>query len=129
MWNLLLSKLFSPELHKCDFLYVHKQIRSKVPILSYFVEPKPPSGNYYVSCFLTDKTVLCYLEKMFFLQYPVILLLGNASVRNFAALSTLSSLLLGANIGLSAVLAEPGCFTQGVGEEWILLFWKKITYL
>ena len=51
------------------------------------------------------------------LQYPVILLLGNASVRNFAALSTLSSLLLGANIGLSAVLAEPGCFTQGVGEE------------
>ena len=27
------SKLFSPELHKCYFLYVYKQIRSKVPIV------------------------------------------------------------------------------------------------
>ena len=43
---------------KCYFLYVHKQICSKVPILLYFVGPKHPSGNWYVSCFLTDKTAL-----------------------------------------------------------------------
>ena len=52
------SKLFSPELHKCYFLYVHKQIRSKVPILLYFDGPKRPSGNCYVSCIPTDKTAL-----------------------------------------------------------------------
>ena len=51
------SKLFSPEL-QCYFLYINKQIRSKVPILLFFVQPKRPSGNCYVSCFLTDKTVL-----------------------------------------------------------------------
>ena len=37
---------------KWYFLYIHKQICSKLPILSYFVEPKWPSGNFYVSCFL-----------------------------------------------------------------------------
>ena len=56
------TKLFSPELHKCYFLYVHKQIRSKVPILLYFVGPKRPSSNYYVSCFLIDKTALRWIE-------------------------------------------------------------------
>ena len=39
----------SPELHKCYFLYIHKQIHSKVPILLNFVDPKRPSGNCYVS--------------------------------------------------------------------------------
>ena len=51
------TKLFSLEL-QCYFLYVHKQIRSKVPILLYFVGPKHPSGNCCVSCFLTDETAL-----------------------------------------------------------------------
>ena len=37
---------------KWYFLYIHKQICSKLPILSYFVEPKWPSANCYVSCFL-----------------------------------------------------------------------------
>ena len=49
---------WSCELHKCYFLYIHKQICSKVPSSLYFVRPKPPSGNCYVSCFLTDKTAL-----------------------------------------------------------------------
>ena len=53
-----MTKLFSPELHKCYFLYIPKQICSKVPVLLYFVGPKRPSGNCYVSCFLTDKTAL-----------------------------------------------------------------------
>ena len=44
------TKLFSPELHKCYLLYNHKQIHSKVPTLYYFVEPKEPLGNCYVSC-------------------------------------------------------------------------------
>ena len=43
---------------KCYFLYIHKQIRSKVPISLYFVRPNRPSGNSYVSCFLTEKTPL-----------------------------------------------------------------------
>ena len=46
------------ELHKWYFLYIHKQIRLKVPILLYFDRPKRPSGNCYISCFLTDKTAL-----------------------------------------------------------------------
>ena len=45
--ELFWTKLFSPELHKCYFLYNYKQIRSKVPILLYFVRPKRPSGNCY----------------------------------------------------------------------------------
>ena len=52
------SKPFYPELHKWYFHYIHKQIRSKVPILLYYFGPKRPSGNYYVGCFLTDKTAL-----------------------------------------------------------------------
>ena len=56
------TKLFSPELHTyisvISSTYVHKQICSKVPILLYFVGPKRPSGNCYISCFLTDKTAL-----------------------------------------------------------------------
>ena len=55
LWS---SKLFSPELHKCYFLYNHKQIHSKVPILLNFVGPKNPSGDSFVSCFLTDKKAL-----------------------------------------------------------------------
>ena len=51
-------KLFSSELHKCNFLSIHKQIHSKVPTLLYFVRSKRPSGNCYVSFFLTDKTFL-----------------------------------------------------------------------
>ena len=39
-------------------LYIHKQISSKAPILVYFVGPKRPSGNYYISYCLTDKTAL-----------------------------------------------------------------------
>ena len=54
----LTAKLFYPELYKRYFLYIHKQICSKVPISFYFVGPKCPSGNCYVSCFLTDKTAL-----------------------------------------------------------------------
>ena len=57
-WPTEITKLFSPELHKCYFLYIHKQIRLKVPILLYFVGPKRPSGNCYISCFLADKTAL-----------------------------------------------------------------------
>ena len=57
------TKLFSSELHKCYFLYIHKQIHSKVPTLLNFVGPKRPSGNCYVSCFLTDKTVSIWLRK------------------------------------------------------------------
>ena len=49
------SKLFSPELHKWYFHFIHKQIHSKVPILLYFVEPKRPSGA--INCrFLTTET-------------------------------------------------------------------------
>ena len=48
----------SPELRKCYFLHIHKQIRSKVPTFLYFYGPKRPSVNCYVSCFLTDKTAL-----------------------------------------------------------------------
>ena len=51
-------KLFSPELHKCYFLHIHKQIHSKVPTLSYFVGPKRSSGNCYIRCFLIDNTAL-----------------------------------------------------------------------
>ena len=43
------TKLYCPELQKCYFLYIHKQICSKVPILLYFVGPKRPSGNCYCS--------------------------------------------------------------------------------
>ena len=32
-----ISNLNSPELQKCYFLYNHKQIRSKVPIIGYFI--------------------------------------------------------------------------------------------
>ena len=39
------SKLFYPELHRWYFLYIHKRICSKVPILLYFVGPKRPTGN------------------------------------------------------------------------------------
>ena len=52
------QKLFSTELRKGYFLNNYKQIRSKVPMLLYFVGPKRTSGNCYVSCFLTDKTAL-----------------------------------------------------------------------
>ena len=52
------SNLNSSELQKRYFLYLHKQICSKVPIVLYFVRPKCPSGNCYVSCFLTEKTPL-----------------------------------------------------------------------
>ena len=45
----LKSKLLSPELQKCYFLYVHKQIQSKVPILFSFIGPKRQSGNCYVA--------------------------------------------------------------------------------
>ena len=54
----LKPKLFSLELHKCYFLYVHKKICSKVPILSYFVKRKCISGDCYINYFLTDKTAL-----------------------------------------------------------------------
>ena len=47
------SKLFSPELQKCYFLYIYKQICSRVPIFLYFYGPKHLSGNCYVSCFLS----------------------------------------------------------------------------
>ena len=52
------ANLYSPELQKCYFLYNHKKICSKVPILLFFVRPKRPSGNCYVNCFLTEKTAL-----------------------------------------------------------------------
>ena len=41
----LTAKLFYPELYKRYFLYIHKQICSKVPISLYFVGPKRPSGK------------------------------------------------------------------------------------
>ena len=44
--------------HKCYFLYIHKQILSKVPTLLHSVRTKRPSGNCYISCFLTDNTAL-----------------------------------------------------------------------
>ena len=44
----------SPKLHKCYFFYMCKQILSKVPILLYFVRPKRPSGNYYVTFLCTE---------------------------------------------------------------------------
>ena len=47
------------------------------------------------------------------LQDPV-MLLGDVSVRNFAALSTVSSLCLGAIIGLSTLLGRQACFVHGV---------------
>ena len=65
-----LAKLFSPELHKCYFLYVHKQIRSKVPILLYYVGPKHPPGNCYVNYFLTDNTALS-ISLLFLLLYYI----------------------------------------------------------
>ena len=52
------SNLNSLELQKCYFLYNHKQICSKVPIVVFFLRPKCSSGNCYVSCFLTEKTPL-----------------------------------------------------------------------
>ena len=57
------------------------------------------------------------------LQDPV-MLLGDVSVRNFAALSTVSSLCLGAIIGLSTLLGRQACFVHGVtiDDEWMLLF-------
>ena len=60
------TKLFSPELHKCYFLYIHKQICSKVPTL--FVGPKHPFGYCYISCFLTDKTASNANRNVFFLS-------------------------------------------------------------
>ena len=58
----LCPTLYPPELQKCYFLFNHKQICSKVPILLYFVRPKDPSGNYYVSCFITlENTFDCVL--------------------------------------------------------------------
>ena len=70
-------KLFSPELHKCYFLYIHKQIRSKVPILLYFVGPKHHSGNCYVSCFLTDKTALLSTFRFFILSTILLVKIEN----------------------------------------------------
>ena len=52
------TNLNSPELPKCYFIRNHKQIRSKEPIILYFVRPKRASGNCYVSYFLTEKTAL-----------------------------------------------------------------------
>jgi hypothetical protein len=40
------------------FFKLKKQIRSKEPIILYFVTPKRPSCNCYVNCFLTEKTPL-----------------------------------------------------------------------
>ena len=44
---------------------MRKQIRAKVPMLLYIVGPKHPSGNYYIICFLTDRTALnlLYMKK------------------------------------------------------------------
>ena len=53
------SSLYSPELQKSYFPYNHRKICSKVPILLYFVRPKRPSDNCYISCFLTEK-ILCF---------------------------------------------------------------------
>ena len=39
------SKLFYPEWYRCYFLWIHKQICVKVPLLSYFVSPKYPSDR------------------------------------------------------------------------------------
>ena len=52
------SKQISPELRKCYFLYIQKQISLKMPILLYFVGPKRPPGNCYINCFLTEKSPL-----------------------------------------------------------------------
>ena len=51
-------KLVSSWTTKVYFLFNHKQVRSKVPILLYFVRPKRSSGNCYESCFITEKTPL-----------------------------------------------------------------------
>ena len=60
--------------------YVHKQIRSKVPILLYFVGPKRPSGNCYVSCFLTDKTALAELCIYLNFKTSLVIELWNAKL-------------------------------------------------
>ena len=53
------SGLFENLVQSCFLLnYISKQIRLKMLISLYFVRPKRPSGNCYVSCFLTDKTAL-----------------------------------------------------------------------
>ena len=57
----LFSNLYPPELQRCYFLFNHKQICLKVPILLYFVRPKRSSDNCYISCFLTEKTPLIIL--------------------------------------------------------------------
>ena len=51
------AKLYSPELHKCYFLYIHKQIPSKVPTF-FFNGPKRPSDNCYITCSLREKFTL-----------------------------------------------------------------------
>ena len=49
----------------CYFLEIPKQICAKVPMLLYLVGPKHPSGNCYVSFFLTDRTALALAHPEF----------------------------------------------------------------
>ena len=56
--QIYLPNVVDPELKKCYFIYIHKQVCSKVPIILFFVRPKRTSGNCYVSFFLTEKTPL-----------------------------------------------------------------------
>ena len=50
-------KRISPEVHKSCFLYIHRQISSKVPIF-YFNGPKRSCDNFYVTCLLQQKSAL-----------------------------------------------------------------------
>ena len=45
---------------------------SKVPILLYFVEPKRPSCNCQVKCFLTDRTALVRLSEKFSQKFGIL---------------------------------------------------------
>jgi hypothetical protein len=56
-FSVLESKLYSPELRKCYFLQIHKQIFFKVPI-SYLNGPKHPPDNFCVTCLLREESAL-----------------------------------------------------------------------
>ena len=65
-----LPKLNSPELQKCYFLYNHKQICSKVPIILYFFRPKRPSGTHCQFCShpFSVEFQHCLLTNIFFVK-------------------------------------------------------------
>ena len=73
-WRLSMDYQFSlypPEIQKCYFLFNHKQIRSKVPILLGPDQSVPLVTVTYLSCFLTEKTPLLITKSKLIVRHFV----------------------------------------------------------